>query len=410
MERTGSRRPPRRLLAPPSKRIKRASSSAAPILLLSTAFDSATVLGNLTFQQGGTTTDSLGILLGGPEWNVRLRTINDDEGLYAENTLALTPAVSLELAGRLNLDRIDLTDRFGNALNGDHFYAAFNPAATASWRVDDSVSTYLKFGQSSRTPTAAELSCANALQPCLFPLSFISDPNLREVVSRTLEVGVKGKLSSGDLAFDWSADAYGTRNENDIVFVSSGPFVGPGYFRNVGATQRIGLDLTGNAKWQQWDARANFGFVNATYESAFLDQSPFNPAADANGNILVRPGDRLPNIPRSTAKFGVGYQATSSLHVGIDGQWESGAYLRGDEANLQALLPGYVVFDADADYAFAQGFDLYLVGENILDRRYATFGLYGDPSGGGAFPQFTNPRFVVPARPLGLLAGIRATL
>jgi outer membrane receptor protein involved in Fe transport len=376
----------------------------------STDFDSATVLGNLSFQQGGTTTESVGILLGGPEWNVRLRTVNTDEGLYAENTLMLSPALSVELAGRLNLDRIDLTDRFGNALTGNHFYAGFNPAATISWRVQDGVDTYLKFGQSSRTPTAAELSCANPVQPCLFPLSFISDPDLREVVSRTLEFGAKGKLASGDFALDWSADAYGARNENDIVFVSSGPFVGSGYFKNVGDTQRLGVEAAGNARWRQWDARASFGFVNATYESAFLDQSPFNPAADANGNILVRPGDRLPGIPRSTAKFGIGYRATPSLHVGLDGQWESGAYLRGDEANLQAPLPGYVVFNAEADYAFAQRFDLYLVGENILDHRYATFGLYGDPSGGGAFPQFTNPRFIVPAQPFGIQVGIRAEL
>jgi len=68
------------------------------------------------------------------------------------------------------------------------------------------------------------------------------------------------------------------------------------------------------------------------------------------------------------------------------------------------------VFNAEADYAFAQRFDLYLVGENILDHRYATFGLYGDPSGGGAFPQFTNPRFIVPAQPFGIQVGIRAEL
>jgi outer membrane receptor protein involved in Fe transport len=212
------------------------------------------------------------------------------------------------------------------------------------------------------------------------------------------------------VTFDWSADAYATRNQNDIIFESSGPTVASGFFANVGNTQRIGADIAVDAKWQDFDFRANYGFVDARFKSAFADPSENNPAADINGNIFVVPGDRMPGIPRSTAKFNLGYQATALFHVGLNAILESSQFLRGDEANLQAPLPGYVVFGAEADYQLTKSLNLYFEGENIFDRKYSTFGLYGDPTGNGAFPQFTNPRFIVPAQPFGVWVGVRARI
>jgi outer membrane receptor protein involved in Fe transport len=373
-----------------------------------TGFGSATLLGNLTFQKGGTTTDPIGIYLGGPEWNIRLTSTNFDEGLYAQDTLALTSALSLEVSGRVHFDSIDLNDHYGAALTGDHDFSGVNPGVELVWQASDDTRFYAEFEQSNRTPTAAELSCANPSQPCLFPLSFISDPGLKQVVARTVEGGVKGKTTTGPVSLDWSADAYVTRNDNDIIFESSGPFIGSGFFANIGATQRVGAELSADANWDIFDFRASYAYVNASFESAFTDLSADNPAADANGNIFVTPGDRMPGIPRSTAKFDLGATPIPGLHVSLGATVQSSQYLRGDEANLQAPLPGFVVMNAEAEYEIRKGLVVYAEGENILDNRYATFGLYGDPTGDGAFPQFTNPRFIVPAQPFGAWAGVRA--
>jgi iron complex outermembrane receptor protein len=172
----------------------------------------------------------------------------------------------------------------------------------------------------------------------------------------------------------------------------------------------VGAELSADAHWNIFDFRASYAYVNATFESAFTDLSADNPAADANGNIFVQPGDRMPGIPRSTAKFNLGCTPMEGLHLSLGANVESSQYLRGDEANLQAPLPGYVVVNAEAEYEIRKGLQLYVEGENILDNRYSTFGLYGDPTGDGAFPQFTNPRFIVPAQPFGAWAGIRAEL
>lgn len=371
-----------------------------------TGFASDMLLANLTFQPGGDTTQSLGILLGGPQYQVWLRANDFDEGLFAEDNFAISRAWSVKLSARFHFDSIDLGDRLGTALTGNHDYQGVNPALEFVWHTPNGMTAYGELEQSSRTPTAAELSCSNPAQPCLFPLSFISDPSLKQVVARTAEIGINGNAAAGAAAFDWSADFYATRNQDDIIFESAGPTIGSGYFANVGTTQRLGAEAAVDAKWNGFDLRANYGFVEATFESPFTDLSPYNPGADANGNIVVKAGDRMPNIPRSSAKFRLGYAATPSLHVAISAMAESAQYLRGDEADLRKPLPGYVVFGAEADYQITQRLQLYVDAQNILDRRYATFGLYGDPTGNGAFPQFTNPRFIVPAQPFGVWIGI----
>ena len=155
-----------------------------------------------------------------------METKNFDEGLYAQDTFALTSAFSIELSGRYHFDSIDLTDRYGTSLTGSHDYSGLNPAVELVWQVADRIKAYAEFEQSSRTPTAAELSCANPTQPCLFPLSFVSDPGLKQVIARTVEAGVGGNTAIGEVSLAWSADAFVTRNQNDITFESSGPFVG----------------------------------------------------------------------------------------------------------------------------------------------------------------------------------------
>jgi outer membrane receptor protein involved in Fe transport len=370
-------------------------------------FGSSTYLGTLHIDGGSSTVQSDGIALGGDDRNVRLKAVDRDLGIYGKDTLALDDALSLSLAGRWDLDRIDLTDRFGTDLTGNHAWSRFNPSVELDWQARADTRLHVLVGQSSRTPTAAELSCADAAEPCLFPLSFISDPGLKDVVARTLDIGASGTLAYGELTLGWLADLYDTRNANDILFISAGPTIGSGYFANVGATDRRGAELGLKARWRDFDARVNYGFVDATFRTPFAEQSAFNPGADANGIILVARGARLPNIPRHTANVTIGWQATADLNLGLKMIAASGQYLRGDEANLNAPLPGHAVFDADVSYRVTSGVTLTLEGENILNHRYASFGLYGDPTGSGTFPQFSNPRFIIPAQPFGIWGGVK---
>ncbi len=378
-------------------------------------FTSETELGDLVYlDPTGTTTIPVGLLVAGSAFNVQLDADNRYFGIYGNDTLSLTPALSATLAARLNIADVQLTDLLGKSLTGYDQYTHFNPSAGLTYQVNDGLNLFGSYSVSNRIPTPAELSCANPALPCRFALGFVSDPPLQQVVAHTIEIGARGRAAQfvgGDrLSLDWSADVFGARNQNDIIFVTSGPLLGSGFFTNAGTTQRLGADLSLKGRWREFELRASYGFVLPTFQSNLLFPSEFNPGASPRGFIRVRPGDRLPNIPVNSAKIDVSYHITEAWSAGVEAVVASNAYLEADEANLQQPVPGYVIFNAETSYQLNPHVELYAQLENLTDNKYATFGIFGDPSGNGAFPQFTNPRFLTPAQPFGFWIGIRAKI
>ena len=82
------------------------------------------------------------------------------------DTLDVTDALSVTLSGRFNAAQIDLDDRNGTALSGQHSYNRFNPAAGPTYQILPGASAYAGYAESNRAPTPAELSCASAASPC----------------------------------------------------------------------------------------------------------------------------------------------------------------------------------------------------------------------------------------------------
>jgi iron complex outermembrane recepter protein len=373
----------------------------------STHFSNSNQLGDLIYlSPPGVTTTLDGLYLGGSDYNIRLDAVNRYYGVFFTDTLSLTSSLSLTAAARYNHAWIRLSDLFADTLNGTHSYDRVNPSVGLTYQATAALNFYASYSESNRIPTAAELSCADPTQPCKFPLSFISDPDLHQVIARTMELGARGHASSGkDFNLDWVADVYRTRNRDDILFVSSGPLLGSGYFTNAGDTQRLGAELALDGTWGKLDFYANYGFVRATFESNLAVLSANNPGADVNGDIYVQPGDRLPEVPLHTGKLGVGYNLPWRVHVGLDTVGVSSRYLRGDEANLQKPLPGYAIVNARASWQMTDSLSFFFDGENIFDHHYSSFGLYGDPSANGIFPNFSDPRFYTPGQPFGFRIG-----
>jgi hypothetical protein len=46
-------------------------------------------------------------------------------------------------------------------------------------------------------------------------------------------------------------------------------------------------------------------------------------------------------------------------------------------------------------------FALYFQAETLTNNKSATLGIFADPTGNGAFPRFTNPRFLTSPQPFG---------
>ena len=96
----------------------------------------------------------------------------------------------------------------------------------------------------------------------------------------------------------------------------------------------------------------------------------------------------------------------------------SDAYYFGDESNRNKPLPGYRVVNLHTSYRVAKNVELFASIDNVFNAKYATYGIYSDPTGVGApgvpadavanGPGVDN-RFYSPAAPTAVYGGVRVT-
>jgi outer membrane receptor protein involved in Fe transport len=369
-------------------------------------YNSKTQVGTVTSDRSVT---GSGIFVGGDEFNTRLRSTNVYLGAYFSDTLSLTEKLAATVAGRFNYEIIELTDLLGSELTGDHHYDRFDPAAGLTYQLTPNVNLFGGYSESNRAPTPIELSCADPTQPCRVPNAFVSDPPLQQVVTRSFEGGARGSLDSlaGVTSLRWSVAGFGSRNSDDIIFVSAGPTLGTGFFKNAGTTQRVGAELwLDGDRWPlHWYVK--YGFVDATFRSSLKIASPNHPDA-VDDQIQVTPGDRIPAIPLSTAKIGLDYHVTDKWVVDVESILASDQYLRGDESNQLDPVSGYGIVNLVTRYQINGWAEVFAMVDNVFDAKYNTFGTLGNPS--NVFPEFTDPRFFSPGAPIGGWAGVRIKL
>ena len=162
-----------------------------------------------------------------------------------------------------NLDYLPPSAARGN-LTSNNVFQRFNPAAGFTYKPSSFFNTYFNYSEASRSPTSIELGCSDPTEPCNLPNALVSDPPLKQVVSRTFEVGIR---SNENLSLHWSADYFFGQNYNDLLFVASEQ-TGFGYFLNFGKTRRDGLELEISEDWRHWSVGSNYTFMNATYQSS----------------------------------------------------------------------------------------------------------------------------------------------
>jgi len=343
---------------------------------------------------------------------VALRTTNQYTGLYALDTFDVTKAFSITAGGRFNDARIVLQDQLGGMLNGNESYDRFNPMIGATYKITSELTAYAGYSEANRAPTPLELGCADPNHPCIIATFLVSDPPLKQVVSRTIEAGFRGTHDFSFATLDWKVGGFRAKNTDDILAVPDPILQGFGFFQNVGDTRRQGIEAEGSLKSSKWQFRASYAFLDARFLDSLLLASN-SPFADANGNIQVSPGNIIPAIPRHRIKASFDYSVTDAFKVGGDALWVSSQYLVGDASNQAPQLPSYAVFSAHASYQLDKTYQLYGRIDNIFDNRYYTYGGFFDTaqvpnfSNGGA--PFTNPQSLSPARPRAVYAGLKAT-
>ncbi|MGY4286721.1 outer membrane receptor protein involved in Fe transport [Bradyrhizobium sp. LM2.7] len=344
---------------------------------------------------------------------VSLRTVNQYNGLYAMDTFNVTDAFAVTGGGRFNVARISLQDQLGTALNGDHTFTRFNPVIGGTYKITPELTAYAGYSEANRVPTPLELGCSDPNNPCLIAAFLVSDPPLKQVVSKTVEAGLRGtrELNIGTLG--WKIGGFRATNYDDILAIPVPGRTGFGYFSNVGRTRRQGLEAEVNIKSPTLQFQASYAFVDARFLDALTlgSNSPF--ADPTTETIQVSPGNQIPAIPRHRIKLGIDYALTDVWKVGGNAIFVSSQYLVGDESNQYAKLPSYTVFNLHTSYQVTKNVQLYGRVDNIFDRRYATYGQFFDrgalPNFASGGADFSDPRSLSPARPRAFYAGMRVT-
>jgi outer membrane receptor protein involved in Fe transport len=274
------------------------------------------------------------------------------------------------------------------------------------------LTAYAGYSEANRAPTPLELGCADPANPCIIAAFLVSDPALKQVVSKTVEAGFRGTKEMNVGTLEWKLGGFRATNSDDILAIADPVLQGFGYFQNVGSTRRQGIEAEAKLKASAFQLYASYTFIDARFLDS-LQVGSNSPFADANGNIQILPGDQIPAIPRHRVKAGFDYSVTDEFKVGGDALYVSSQYLVGDESNQAQKLASYTVFNAHASYQISKSVQIYGKINNLFDNRYATYGTFFDT---GALPNFANggaaftdARSFSPAFPRTFYAGLKVT-
>ena len=176
---------------------------------------------------------------------------------------------NLTASGRYNHTTLDNHDRIqpvsgSGSLTATNSFGRFNPAVGLTFNPASGLNAYFGYSEGSRAPTSIELGCADPAQPCKLPNALAGDPPLKQVVTRTVEAGIRGEHEN---FVNWRLGWFWSENHNDILFVSSTQ-TGFGYFKNFGQTRRQGVEANVKGRISRLSLGGGYTFLHATYQSA----------------------------------------------------------------------------------------------------------------------------------------------
>ena len=353
---------------------------------------------------------------------VNLQGVSKTWSIFATDTLSLNSLWHLTASARYNHTKVENDDRLNpipdpdptlnTSLTSNQSYNRVNPAVGLNFTPSKDLTAFASYNEGSRAPTAIELGCANPNQPCRLPNAFAGDPPLNQVVAKTFESGLRGKLTQD---IGWTFSAYRAQNHDDIQFISS-TTTGAGFFDNVGKTRRQGIDSSINGRLDKFSWNLGYSFVKATYQSEFEVVSEINETVAGSGVQQVGKGDNIPGIPQHQLKLRAAFDVTPSWNVGTNIFAFSDQYSRGNENNDYdgegAKVAGYAVMNLDTRYNFSNGWQFFARLNNVFDREYNNGGLLGEHRFDASTGQFTGNEsntnaFFAPGAPRAAWLGLR---
>jgi iron complex outermembrane recepter protein len=299
--------------------------------------------------------------------------------------------VTLSGGFRYDYIRVPFENQLDPAADTTNSFSRLSPRGGVSVELGPGASAYASVGQSFRAPAILELACADETAACPLPFALGDDPPLDPVVSTTLETGVQ--LVRGPAII--TASVYRTAVRDDISFIQSENAVFEGFFANIGATRREGVELGVQVlPSEEVSLYANYAFTRATYRDAaeifsIRTEDAFVGAPLSVENA-VAPGDRMPLVPEHQVKAGGLVRLQEGVDLGLDLRYTGRQWLRGDEANETPPLGGY--FSAGVRAGITRGdWELSTIVTNVFNSHEAIFGTFNENRRTGALERFLTP-------------------
>ena len=248
-------------------------------------------------------------------------------------------------------------------------------------------------GRSFRAPVILELACADETAACPLPFALGDDPPLDPVVGTTYEVGGQWALAGGRVLLDGAL--YRTDVQDDISFIASDSAVYQGFFANIGATRREGIELSLQAHWP-WGGvfYASYAYTRASFRTAADIFSPRSDSAHVAspyfGDNAVEAGDRMPLVPAHQGKAGASIPLGRGLDAGVDARYTGRQWLRGDEANETTPLPGYLTANVRVEWGLG-AWSVAGIVTNVFNAKQAVFGTFNENRQTGELERFLTP-------------------
>ena len=228
-----------------------------------------------------------------------------------------------------------------------------NPRAGVSWQAAPALSLFASYGATGREPTRADLLAgADDVAPDdtldLLPLSRVRPERVRD-----LELGADWRRG----AVAVRGNVYAMRFRDEIALTGATTFLGYDVRRNVGTSDRRGLELEGS-----WAASGRLTLAGTLTASR-------NRIARVVDQAAGREFRDVPPVltPALTSVQQATWRATRAVTLHVDGRWQSRSYLAPTgERRLSA--PGFFVADGGATMSLGRH-ALLVQGRNVLDRR-----------------------------------------
>ena len=324
--------------------------------------------------------------------------------LLATDTISLNDIVHVTGSARYNRTDVKNIDQLfqdgtkDSDSGGKHLFQRINPSLGVTLTPNQNITVFGSYSESNRAPSAIELGCSDPNNPCLLPNAMASDPPLKQVVAKTYDFGLRGKLP-----FDmkWSASVYQGINHNDIHFVYANTTRNSaGYFDNVGRTKRQGLDLGLAGVINKFTWNASYSYIRATYDTEFTLVNETNSSRTEDDELNIKKGNFIPGIPKHQLKLRAQYEITPEWSFGGNLIAFSSRYMHGNENNghqansaecqtydageevhntpcAKGKLPAFAIVNLDSQYNLGNGWKIWAKAINVFDSDYYTTGRLG---------------------------------